>query len=160
MAESLAATQEGGAADWAADRGSDDRKVILTLRLRGPSAVVVIERLNAAMALQRRLPFPTVERLCLHKTTAVTFRKHMEKTETETLEQVNVRLTVEEYAELQRICETECINRPSMLVGIWIRSNIKARAGMTQLLDLVREAQQEGVDVAAVLTRARAKAAK
>lgn len=84
----------------------------------------------------------------------------MEKTETETLEQVNVRLTVEEYAELQRICETECINRPSMLVGIWIRSNIKARAGMTQLLDLVREAQQEGVDVAAVLTRARAKAAK
>jgi hypothetical protein len=74
--------------------------------------------------------------------------------------QINVQLEPEEYAELEAICEIESISRPSTLVGIWIRSNIKARSGMAQLLELVREAQSAGVDVANVLTRAKARALK
>lgn len=74
--------------------------------------------------------------------------------------QLNVLLTGQEFSELERICEAENIKRPSQLVGIWIRANIKARAGVAQLLELVREAQAAGVDVAAVLTRAKARASK
>lgn len=68
--------------------------------------------------------------------------------------QVNVQLEPGEMDTLEEICRAEGINRPSALVGIWIRRNLKAAKGVAQLMEVVRSAQEAGVDVAAVLTRA------
>jgi cobalamin biosynthesis Mg chelatase CobN len=68
--------------------------------------------------------------------------------------QVNVQLEHDEFESLKKICETEGIKRPATLVGIWIRTQLKARSGMTEMLQACREAEERGVDVVATLARA------
>lgn len=69
--------------------------------------------------------------------------------------QVNVQLEDAEMARLEQICEIENITRPAELVRVWIRENIKNNDSEAALMAVVREARDSGVDVEAVLAKAR-----
>jgi hypothetical protein len=76
---------------------------------------------------------------------------------TERKPQVNVQLEPEEWEQLEAICRKENIIRPALLVGVWIRENIKLHDGEAELMEVVREARASGVNVIEVLANARAK---
>lgn len=68
--------------------------------------------------------------------------------------QVNVNLDGAEMAALEAICQKECIKKPATLAGIWIRENIRQHSGVGELVAIVTEAKESGVDVEAVIRRA------
>lgn len=69
--------------------------------------------------------------------------------------QVNVQLDDLEFTALKTLCDAENIKSPATLAGIWIRENLKLRDASQSILGVVREAQASGVDVVAVLAKAR-----